>query len=122
MAELPKSQRTAHARGRRRRSRAFPILILVFTAIALAWFFESQATTTVIFVRHADTNPPIGEVRDASGRLETPSGLGGPTLSARGRVRAELLADYLEAVDVVAGVDAIYASDFLPTQETAAPL
>src|SRR5690606_4464190 len=121
MAELPKSQRPAQGRGRRRSPRAFPILIFVFTAIVLAWFFESQATTTIIFVRHADTDPAITELRSEVGRSE-PSGLAGPTLSARGRVRAELLADFLEAVDVVAGVDAIYASSFLPTQETASPL
>ncbi|HEX6993066.1 MAG TPA: phosphoglycerate mutase family protein [Gammaproteobacteria bacterium] len=120
MAELPKSQRPASARSRWR-PRAFPILIFVFTAIALAWFFESQATTTIIFVRHADTDPPVAAVARESG-LGAPSGRPGPTLSARGRVRAELLADFLEDVDVVAGVDAIYASDFLPTQETAAPL
>jgi len=119
MAELPKSQRPA--RGRRR-LRAFPILIFVFTAITLGWFFESQATTTIIFVRHADTDPPVAAVARDSDPIDSPSGLAGATLSARGRVRAELLADFLEAVDVVAGVDAIYASDFVPTQETAAPL
>src|SRR5690606_4640185 len=94
----------------------------VFNAIVLAWFFESQATTTIIFVRHADTDPPVAGMRGGSGDLEAFSGLGGPTLSARGRARAELLADFLTDVDVVAGVDAIYASPFLPTQETAAPL
>ena len=120
MAELPKSQRPASQRGRRR-LRPFPILIVVFTAITLAWFFESQATTTIIFVRHADTDPPVTTIASDSDRVDAPSGFG-PTLSARGRVRAELLADFLEAVDVVRGVDAIYASEFLPTQETAAPL
>jgi broad specificity phosphatase PhoE len=121
MAELPKSQPSAHPR-RRRRSRAFPILIGVFTAILLAWFFESQATTTIIFVRHADTDPPIGAVRGADAESDSRPELTDATLSARGRVRAELLADYLEAIDVVAGVDAIYASRFPPTQQTAAPL
>jgi broad specificity phosphatase PhoE len=122
MAQLPTSQRSAPARGRRRRSGAFPILIAVFTAIALAWFFESQATTTIIFVRHADTDPPITQVRSAPRQLEAASGPPAPTLSARGRVRADLLADFLADVDVVAGVDAIYASEFRPTQETATPL
>ncbi|SRR5690606_32139330 len=120
MAELPKSQRPASARGRRR-LRPFPILTFVFTAIALAWFFESQATTTIIFVRHADTDPPVAAVASESGPIDASSGLAA-TLSARGRVRAEILADFLEAVDVIAGVDAIYASAFPPTQETAAPL
>lgn len=109
MAQLPKSQRSANARARRRRSRAFPILGFVFTAIGLAWFFESQATTTVIFVRHADTDRTMVEGGD-------------PPLNERGRMRAELLADFLEYVDVIAGVNAIYASEFQRTQETAAPL
>ena len=122
MAQLPTSQRAAPARGRRRRSRAFPILIFVFTAITLAWFFESQATTTIILVRHADTDPPISTPASASQQLETRSDGSAPALSARGRVRAELLADFLEDVDVVAGVDAIYASGFRPTRETASPL
>jgi broad specificity phosphatase PhoE len=45
-----------------------------------------------------------------------------PPLNARGRQRAELLADFLQDIDVVAGVNAIYASDKRRTQETAAPL
>lgn len=110
MAQLPKSQRSSNSRtGRRRRSRAFPILGFVFTAIGLAWFFESQATTTLIFVRHADTDQTMAQGGD-------------PPLNDRGRVRAELLADFLEDIDVIAGVDAIYASDALRTQQTAAPL
>src|SRR5690606_17779653 len=121
MAQLPKSHRPAYARGRRR-PKAFTILGIVFTAIVLAWFFESQATTTIIFVRHADTDAQPGsallETRAAaSGQLETPADPLAPSLTARGRVRAQLLADFLEAVDVVAGVDAVYASAFGPTRE-----
>jgi broad specificity phosphatase PhoE len=102
--------RTASGRARRRRrSRAFPILGFVFVAIGLAWFFEQRATTTVIFVRHADTVAPLAKDAD-------------PPLTERGRRRSELLADFLEDVDVVAGVDAIYASKYRRTQETAAPL
>lgn len=107
MAELPKAQPSRTVRTRRRRSRAFPILAFVFTAIVLAWFFESQATTTVMFVRHADTEGPAQA---------------DPPLSARGRLRAQLLAEFLESVDVVAGVDAIYANGARRTRETAAPL
>jgi phosphohistidine phosphatase SixA len=108
MAQLPKSQRSNSRPGRRRRSRALPFLAFVFAAIVLAWFFESQATTTIIFVRHADT--------------EVLAPADDPPLNARGRLRADLLADFLESVDVVAGVDAIYASSHRRTQETALPL
>jgi 2,3-bisphosphoglycerate-dependent phosphoglycerate mutase len=96
-------------RRRRRRRRAASVVLFSITTLGLAWFFESQATTTILFVRHADTDAAMGSGRD-------------PPLNARGRARAELLADFLEDVDVIAGVDAIYASEFRRTQETAAPL
>lgn len=76
-------------------------------ALGLAWFFESQATTTVIFVRHADMAPDV---------------TGNPGLSPSGWVRAEELSHVLADVDVVAGVDAIFASRFRYSQETAEPL
>ncbi len=92
------------------RVRWLPILGYAVVALGLAWFFELQATTTIIFVRHADTDVP-GVERDAD-----------PPLNARGRERAERLADFLQDVDVVAGVDAIFANDKQRTQQTAAPL
>ena len=96
-------------RPQRLRTRLIPILGYTAVALGLAWFFELQATTTVIFVRHADTDTTMAQGGD-------------PPLNARGRARAEMLADFLEDVDVVAGVDAIYASKARRTQETAAPL
>jgi len=81
----------------------------VFLMLLLSWYFESQATTTILFVRHADTDRSMAEGGD-------------PPLNGVGRARAELLADFLQNIDVVAGVDAIYASEFKRTQETAAPL
>src|SRR5690606_16515782 len=62
----------------------------------------------ILFVRHAETVAP-----DATGD---------PPLAPAGRARAEVLADFLETVDVVAGVDAIYASADRRTRETAEPL
>jgi broad specificity phosphatase PhoE len=64
----------------------------------------------VIFVRHADTDATMAGPDD------------NPPLNARGRERAELLADFLQKVDVTGGVNAIYASDKRRTQETAAPI
>jgi phosphohistidine phosphatase SixA len=97
-------------RRRRRRIRLLPILGYTVLALALAYFLDQRQSTTVIFVRHADTDASMaGPDND-------------PPLSPRGRARAELLADYLQHVDVVAGPDAIYASDKRRTQETAAPL
>ena len=93
----------------RRGFKLLPIAGFMVTALGLAWFFESQATTTLIFVRHTDT-------------VVTPSETNDPPLSESGFERAELLADVLEDIDVIAGVDAIYASPSQRTQQTAANL
>jgi broad specificity phosphatase PhoE len=95
-------------RRRRRRLRLIPIIGYTIVALGLASFFQQRPSTTVIFVRHADTGV---EMADSD-----------PPLNERGRQRAELLADFLQDIDVVAGVNAIYASDKRRTQETAAPL
>lgn len=99
-------KRRAPARqARRRRSRLGPVAAFVVICVGLAWFFEQQATTTLIFVRHTDIEAITGD---------------DPPLSNLGLQRAELLADVIEDIDVVAGVDAIYASDHRRTRETAA--
>lgn len=76
-------------------------------ALGLAFFFESQATTTVIIVRHADIEPGQG------------ADLG---LSAQGSIRAEELSRVLGDVDVVQGLDAILVGAGRPSRETAGPL
>lgn len=95
-------------RKRRRRRRRIQVIV-IYTAIAigLAWFFESQATTTIIFVRHAEK---------AAGPAEDPG------LSSAGQRRVAELTRQLVDADVVAGIDAIYATPFRRTQETAQPL
>jgi broad specificity phosphatase PhoE len=99
---------TTADRRRRRRLRLIPIVGYSIVALGLAYFFQLQATTTIIFVRHADTDVAMAE--------------DDPSLNARGRQRAEWLAEFLADVDVVASVDAIYASNTRRTQETAAPI
>ncbi len=93
----------------RRGFKLIPIAGFIVVCLGLAWFFESQATTTLIFVRHTDTATALFEASD-------------PPLSASGFERAELLADVLQDIDVIAGVDAIYASPSRRTQQTAANL
>lgn len=100
---------TAKTRRRRRRRRAFTLLVYVVIVFGLAWYFESQGTTTIIFVRHADVDRPLAEDTDMP-------------LNERGMKRADLLANFLENIDVVAGVDAIYVDATRRTQETAEPL
>ena len=98
---------TENDRKRRRRRRIQVIVIYTAIAIGLAWFFESQATTTIIFVRHAEkATEPADD----------------PGLSAAGQRRVAELTRQLVDADVVAGIDAIYATDYNRTQETARPI
>lgn len=94
-------------RRRRRRRRAIVIVIYVAIAVGLAWFFESQATTTIIFVRHAEQDRTAGE---------------DPGLSAAGRRRVEELTRQLVDADVVAGIDAIYSTPYQRNLQTVQPL
>jgi broad specificity phosphatase PhoE len=94
-------------RRKRRRRRIQALIIYTGIAIGLAWFFEFQATTTIIFVRHAEQDLAAGD---------------DPGLSDAGRRRVAELTRQLVDADVVAGVDAIYATGFRRSQETAQPL
>tara|TARA_R110002049_G_scaffold23726_13_gene84157 strand:+ start:2150 stop:2749 length:600 start_codon:yes stop_codon:yes gene_type:complete len=98
-------------RRKRRRRRIQVVILYTAIAVGLAWFFELQATTTIIFVRHAEKEVP--------GQM---TGSDDPALSAAGRARAAELARQLVDADVVAGVDAIYSTPYKRTQETVAPL
>lgn len=94
-------------RSKRIRHRIQAIVIYMAIAIGLAWFFESQATTTMIFVRHAEkARVPVDD----------------PGLSAQGQQRAQELSRQLVDADVVAGIDAIYSTPYRRTIETAQPV
>ena len=94
-------------RKKRRRRRIQIIVAYIAVAIGLAWFFESQATTTVIFIRHAEKD--LSQLDD-------------PGLSDQGRVRVAELTRQLIDADVVAGVDAIYSTSYRRNIETVQPL
>lgn len=100
-------QTEAERRKKRRRRRIQIIIIYSAIAVGLAWFFESQATTTVIFVRHAE-------------KAQTPAEDPGLSLAGRRRV-AELTRQLVDA-DVVAGIDAVYSTPYRRTLETARPI
>ena len=104
---MAKSTTDIDRRRRRRRRRAQIIVIYMAIALGLAWFFESQATTTVVFVRHAE-------------KALTPAD--DPGLNEAGRRRAAELARQLAGVDVVAGIDAVYATPYRRSVETAKPV
>lgn len=91
----------------RRRRRIQVIVIYTAIAIGLAWFFESQATTTLIFVRHAE-------------KAQEPTD--DPGLNEAGQRRSAELARQLVDADVIAGIDAIYATGYKRSQETAMPI
>ncbi len=97
------SKSDAERRRRRRRRRIQVVILYTAIAVGLAWFFELQATTTVIFVRHAEK--AATESND-------------PGLSDAGQARALELARQMVAADVVAGVDAIYSTRYKRTEQT----
>jgi len=92
---------------RRRRRRIQVIVIYTAIAIGLAWFFESQATTTIIFVRHAEQGSEPAD---------------DPGLSEAGQRRVVELTRQLVDADVVAGIDAVYSTPLRRSQETAQPI
>jgi broad specificity phosphatase PhoE len=100
----PRSQRV---KARRRRRRTISLMVYVLIVFALAWFATSRATTTIIFVKHADI---------AAGSSDDPA------LSSTGVARANLLAAFLAEVDVLAGLDAIFVDDRKRTWQTAEPI
>jgi len=102
-----RSKNEQDRRRARRRRRIQVFVIYTAIAIGLAWFFESQATTTIIFVRHAE---------------QTSHEEVDPPLSDAGRRRVVELTRQLVDADVVAGIDAIYATNYKRSTETAAEL
>ena len=104
---MRKPETDTERRKRRRRRRIQVIIIYTAIAVGLAWFFESQATTTVIFVRHAE-------------KAAMPAD--DPGLSPAGQRRVAELTRQLVDADVVAGVDAVYSTPFRRTEETARPV
>ena len=93
-------------RNKRKLRRIIFALFFIVFALILSWFFESQVTTTVIITTHAELQTD----------LESNSGL-----SDQGIDRAKSLANTLSLIDVVSGVDVIYATSHRATQETAEP-
>lgn len=102
-----RSKKDQDRRRTRRRRRNQIIVLYTAIAIGLAWFFESQATTTIIFFRHAE---------------QTSHDEVDPPLSEAGQRRVAELTRQLVDADVVAGIDAIYSTPFIRSLETARPL
>jgi broad specificity phosphatase PhoE len=97
----------ASRRKRRRQRRLVSIGGFLLFATGMAWFFELQATTTVIVTRYAE---------------KTSVTAADTGLNARGQERARELSRVLADVDVVAGVDAIFVLPLKRSVETGMPL
>ena len=94
-------------RKKRRKRRLQGAVLYIAIAIGLAWFFESQATTTIIFVRHAEKDLSVKD---------------DPELTDDGQRRAFELTRQMKDADVVAGIDAIYSTPFKRNVATVEPL
>lgn len=84
-----------------------PVLLFIVVLAAAAWLFDARATTVVFVVRHAE----VESQADAD-----------PDLSVDGRERSARLAKMLSQARPVRGIDAIFASEYKRTQQTATPL
>jgi broad specificity phosphatase PhoE len=92
-----------------------PIWLTVIAAAAAfafmvfaIWVWGTAGSTTVIVIRHAETESSVGIVD--------------PPLSSPGEARAALLARMFGDANVLGHVDAIYVSPALRSRLTAAPL
>jgi broad specificity phosphatase PhoE len=84
------------------------VLLTAVVAVGLAWLAYRSATTTVVFL----VRPP--EV--------APGTIADPPVSPEGEARAQRLAHMFSGARGPGAVDALYVSDDLGTQQTAAPL
>jgi broad specificity phosphatase PhoE len=83
------------------------VMVLGFAVFA-AWVWGTAGSTTVIVMRHAETESSVGIVD--------------PPLSPAGEARAALLARMFGDANGIGRVDAIYVSPALRNRLTAAPL
>lgn len=84
-----------------------PIMGFVMLALAIAWYFDSRATTVVFLVRHAEkATMPADD----------------PGLNDLGKERAEELSRILAMSNVNNGPDHVFVSQYRRSLETARPL
>ncbi len=87
---------------------AIAAVVALGLAVFAAWVWGTAGSTTVIVMRHAETESSVGIVD--------------PPLSTAGEARAALLARMFGDAKVLGRVDAIYVSPALRNRLTAAPL
>jgi len=84
-----------------------PVMGFVLMALAIAWFFDSRATTVIFIARHAE-------------KAAIPAD--DPGLNDLGKQRAEALARVMLMSNVNNGPDHIFVSQYRRSLETAQPL
>lgn len=84
-----------------------PIVLLAVVVLSAIWLLDARNTTVFILVRHAEVEQSL--VANAG-------------LNEAGKNRAKKLLDFLDQLKPERSVDAVYAIESVPAQETAAPL
>lgn len=84
-----------------------PFVLMAVVALFVVWVLDARTSTVVVVVRHAEV--------EAANSVD-------PGLSAAGRERAMRLARMLSQTGERRGVDAIFASEYQRSQQTAIPL
>lgn len=84
-----------------------PLLLLALVILAAVWLLDARNTTVFILVRNAEVEQSLAP---------------NPGLNEFGKARAVHLTEFLSRLKPEQAVDAIYAIQTVPAQETAAPL
>ena len=86
-----------------------PLVLVALLALIASWLFDARATSIIIVVPNAETEM-------------MPSANTNPGLSEAGQLRAKHLQQFLDKAKPNRGVDVVYVSEGLATQQTAAPV
>jgi hypothetical protein len=85
-----------------------PLVLVAMLAAMAIWVFDARATSIIIVVPHAEI---VGAAAGTN-----------PGLSDAGQLRAKHLQQFLDKAKPNRGIDVVYVSEGLATQQTAAPV
>ena len=86
-----------------------PLVLVALLAVMAIWVFDARATSIIIVVPNAETEVTQGNSNN-------------PALSDAGQLRAKHLQQFLDKAKPNRGIDVVYVSEGLATQQTAAPV
>ncbi|MGD9842041.1 MAG: hypothetical protein AB7F79_11765 [Steroidobacteraceae bacterium] len=84
-----------------------PVALLAVVVAAAIWLLDARVSTVVVLVRNAEVEQSL---------------VANPGLNELGKARANALLQLLERAKPGRAVDAVYAIESVPAQQTAAPL